>query len=103
LLYSTTVKISNRSSVKDVLIFPQLPHVGNRASDVEKYLTISLCRLQLDYVDMYLVHVPFGFVPDKTSENPAKNADGSYILDDTDLVAVWKVISHIIILVLYTS
>ncbi|PNF22801.1 hypothetical protein B7P43_G02523 [Cryptotermes secundus] len=68
----------------------QLPHVGNRASDVEKYLTTSLRRLQLDYVDLYLVHVPFGFVPDKTSENPAKNADGSYILDDTDLLAVWK-------------
>jgi diketogulonate reductase-like aldo/keto reductase len=64
---------------------------------VEKYLAISLRRLQLDYVDLYLVHVPFGFVPDKTSENPAKNADGSYILDDTDLLAVWKVISYVIV------
>jgi hypothetical protein len=53
-------------------------------------------------VDLYLVHVPFGFVPDETSENPAKNADGSYILDDTDILAVWKVISHII-LILHTS
>jgi hypothetical protein len=33
-------------------------------------------------------------VPDNTSGNPAKNADGSYVLDDTDLLAVWKVISH---------
>jgi diketogulonate reductase-like aldo/keto reductase len=78
------------------LIFSQLPHIGNRASDVEKYLTTSLCRLQLDYVDLYLIHVPFGFVPDNNSENPAKNTDGSYVLDKTDLLAVWKVTFHLI-------
>ncbi|XP_021921712.1 alcohol dehydrogenase [NADP(+)]-like isoform X2 [Zootermopsis nevadensis] len=68
----------------------KLPHIGNRASDVEMYLTTSLRRLQLDYVDLYLIHVPFGFVPDNTGENPAKNADGSFVLDDTDHLAVWK-------------
>lgn len=77
---------------KNYLIYPQLPHIGNRASDVEMYLTTSLRRLQLDYVDLYLIHVPFGFVPDNTGENPAKNADGSFVLDDTDHLAVWKVI-----------
>jgi diketogulonate reductase-like aldo/keto reductase len=96
-LFHNCIKFQTGAQLKNVLIFPQLPHVGNRASDVGKYLTISLRRLQLDYVDLYLVHVPFGFVPDKTSDNPAKNADGSYILDDTDLLAVWKVISHIIL------
>lgn len=63
---------------------------------MEKYLTTSLRRLQLDYVDLYLIHFPFGFIPDKTGENPAKDADGSYILDNTDLLAVWKVTFHLI-------
>jgi diketogulonate reductase-like aldo/keto reductase len=68
---------------------------------VEKYLTTSLRRLQLDYVDLYLIHVPFGFVPDNTGQNPAKNADGSYVLDDTDHLAVWKVTWHLILYILY--
>jgi hypothetical protein len=52
-------------------------------------------------VDLYLIHVPFGFVPDNTGENPAKNDDGSYVLDDTDHLAVWKVIWYLI-LYIYT-
>ncbi|XP_069672467.1 aldo-keto reductase family 1 member A1-like [Periplaneta americana] len=75
---------------EDLFITTKLPHVGNRASDVEKYLTTSLKRLQLDYVDMYLIHVPFGFVPDSSGENPAKNEDGSFVLDETNHDAVWK-------------
>jgi len=70
---------------------------------VEKYLTTSLRRLQLDYVDLYLIHVPFGFIPDTTSENPAKNADGSYVLDNTDLLAVWKVTFRLIFQFQYIS
>ncbi|PSN34751.1 Alcohol dehydrogenase [NADP(+)] [Blattella germanica] len=75
---------------EELFITTKLPHIGNRASDVENFLEKSLSRLQLEYVDMYLVHVPFGFVPDNTGENPAKNNDGTFVLDDTDHVAVWK-------------
>ena len=99
-VYTKTVKMCKN---REVFIFPQLPHIGNRASDVEKYLTTSLHRLQLDYVDLYLIHVPFGFIPDKNSENPAKDADGSYVLDNTDLLAVWKVTLHLIFQFQYIS
>lgn len=54
-------------------------------------------------MDLYLIHVPFGFIPDTTSENPAKDADGSYVLDNTDLLAVWKVTFHLIFQVQYIS
>nr|XP_021193608.2 1,5-anhydro-D-fructose reductase [Helicoverpa armigera] len=75
----------------DLFITTKLPHVGNRASDVEKFLDIQLKRLQTSYVDLYLIHVPFGFKCDEATLTPKVGADGSYELDmDTDHIAIWK-------------
>lgn len=38
----------------------KLPMIGCRADDVTKFLTSSLKKLQLSYVDLYLVHFPAG-------------------------------------------
>jgi len=49
-------------------------------------------KLGLDYLDMYLVHMPFAFKLDENTCTAATNEDGSYILDfNTDPVLVWKV------------
>ena len=69
----------------------QLPPVGNRAEKVEKYIKRSLDKLQLDYLDMYLVHVPFGFV-ERGEELHPTNEDGTILLDKTtNHVEIWKV------------
>ncbi|XP_076235142.1 aldo-keto reductase family 1 member A1 isoform X2 [Calliopsis andreniformis] len=76
---------------EDLFITTKLPHYGNRPSDVEKFIKLSLEKLGLDYVDMYLIHMPFAFKLDKDVYAPATHEDGSYILDtDTDPVSVWK-------------
>ncbi|XP_043496164.1 aldo-keto reductase family 1 member A1-like [Polistes fuscatus] len=76
---------------EELFVTSKLPHFGNRPSDVEKFLKLSLERLGLDYLDMYLIHMPFAFALDKNSYVPAAREDGSYILDlDTDPVSVWK-------------
>lgn len=55
-------------------------------------MNLSLQRLGLDYVDLYLIHKPFSFIQDKDSFAPAKNEDGSIMLDlRPDPIAVWKV------------
>lgn len=69
-----------------------MPHFGNRPSDVEKFIKLSLERLGLEYLDMYLVHMPFGFKLNEETHAAATDEDGNYILDfNTDPVSVWKV------------
>ncbi|KZC11208.1 Alcohol dehydrogenase [NADP(+)] A [Dufourea novaeangliae] len=76
---------------EDLFITTKLPHYGNRPSDVEKYIQLSLDKLGLDYLDMYLIHMPFAFKRDETAFAPATHEDGSYVFDlDTDPVSVWK-------------
>ncbi|XP_031768973.2 1,5-anhydro-D-fructose reductase-like [Galleria mellonella] len=76
---------------KDIFITTKLPHVGNRASDVKKFLELQLKMLQLDYVDLYLIHVSFGFHCDPEKFTPLVKPTGEYELDmETDHIATWK-------------
>lgn len=68
----------------------QLPFNANRASSVEKYLKKSLENLQLNYIDLYLIHAPFGM--QEGDEILPKDKDGKILLDPTtDHVLLWKV------------
>lgn len=55
---------------------------------------MSLERLGLDYLDLYLIHMPFSFYKDENSFAPATNPDGSFKLDLQSPLAVWKVRLH---------
>lgn len=51
----------------------------------------SLADLNLSYVDLYLIHTPFGF-PESTDGQPLRHPNGDLVLDlTTDHVAIWKV------------
>ncbi|KAK9875417.1 hypothetical protein WA026_007810 [Henosepilachna vigintioctopunctata] len=68
----------------------KLPPTGNRPEGVSKYLKKSLENLQMDYVDLYLIHVPFAFKEVGENLHPTK-ADGTIDMDiTTDHVAIWK-------------
>lgn len=68
----------------------QLPPIGNRPGDVEKWIKKSLENLQLDYIDLYLVHVPFT-LEDIGEDMHPKNEKGEVRFDTrTDHAKVWK-------------
>jgi aldehyde reductase len=76
---------------EDLFIVTKLPWHANEASRVNRFLKASLKRLQLDYVDLYLVHWPQGvkYVDDETLSPMDDN--GRMLIDPTtDIEAVWK-------------
>lgn len=63
-----------------------------RPEHVQKYIKESLAALQVDYVDLYLIHVPIGMKNVEGSLYPTLE-DGTIDWDmTTDHVAIWKVI-----------
>lgn len=76
---------SGRLKREDVFITTKLPPQGVHPDGVEEYLKTSLDALQLDYVDLYLIHFPVRVEEAK---------DRSPLLAEpleTDHIATWKV------------
>lgn len=82
---------SGKLTREELFITTKLPPQANRASSVEKFLKRSLEALQLDYVDLYLIHVPFA-VPEVDGPFLADN-DGNLLLDtESNHIKTWRVI-----------
>lgn len=65
--------------------------LGNRPDLVAEYFNASMRDLDLDYLDLYLMHTPFAFEHVPGDLHPM-NPDGTIRADlTTDLVGVWKV------------
>lgn len=87
---------SNKLKRKDLFVTTKLPMQAMHENRVEVFLKKSLGSLQLDYVDLYLVHSPIGtkFIEDGTPR----------ILDnvetvETDHIAIWKAKYYLLCLV----
>lgn len=74
---------------EDLFICTKLPPIANRVGDVERYLRKSLSDLQLDYIDLYLIHTPFALP--ETAGPFLTDANGDCVLDtSSSLVEVWQ-------------
>jgi aldehyde reductase len=61
---------------------------GTYHSRVAENLDISLSRLQMDYVDLYLMHSPMGYKEDMGGDFPIQ--DGQMVPSDVHYIDTWK-------------
>ncbi|KIH62374.1 oxidoreductase, aldo/keto reductase family protein, partial [Ancylostoma duodenale] len=54
---------SGKLKREDIFITSKLPLTAHAPEDVEKCLNMQLKALQIDYLDLYLVHCPLPFQP----------------------------------------
>jgi len=79
---------------KDVFITTKLWNSNHRPERVKPAFEASLKRLQLDYVDAYLIHTPFAFQPG--DEQDPRDEHGQVIYDrDVTLVDTWRALERL--------
>ncbi len=74
---------------EEVFIATKLWNNNHRPERVKPAFEASLKKLQLDYVDLYLIHTPFAFQPG--DEQDPRDANGNVIYDNgVTLLDTWR-------------
>src|SRR6266446_8931316 len=80
---------------EDVFIATKLWNNNYRPERVKPAFEASLKRLQLDYVDLYLIHTPFAFQPG--DEQDPRDQNGKVIYDDgVTLLETWRTLEGLV-------
>ncbi|CAH2003365.1 unnamed protein product [Acanthoscelides obtectus] len=78
---------SGRLKREDLFITTKLPICGIHEDRVEMFMKMSLENLQLDYVDLYLIHFPIGT---NYIEGYSRTPNDKAVLEKSDHIAIWK-------------
>uniref|UniRef100_G1TUM5 NADP-dependent oxidoreductase domain-containing protein n=1 Tax=Oryctolagus cuniculus TaxID=9986 RepID=G1TUM5_RABIT len=73
---------------KDIFYTSKLWCTSHRPELVQQSLEESLRKVQLDYVDLYIIHFPMALKPSK--ERIPKDENGKVMYDTVDLCATWE-------------
>jgi diketogulonate reductase-like aldo/keto reductase len=80
---------------EEVFVATKLWNNNHRPERVEPAFEASLKKLQLDYVDLYLIHTPFAFQPGE--EQDPRDADGNVIYDKgVTLLDTWRALEDLV-------
>jgi diketogulonate reductase-like aldo/keto reductase len=80
---------------EDLFVTTKLWNTNHRPERVKPALDASLRRLQLDYIDCYLIHTPFAFQPG--DEQDPRDAHGRVIYDSgVTLVETWRAMERLV-------
>lgn len=78
--YPTNNEVSTKNVLTYFAHFSQLWNTFHEPEHVERACRQSLNNLQLDYIDLYLIHFPFGYAYKNDHEQWPRNPDGSRAL-----------------------
>ncbi|WPU94478.1 aldo/keto reductase [Mucilaginibacter sabulilitoris] len=80
---------------EDIFITTKLWNTNHRPERVEPAFEASLKRLQINYLDLYLIHTPFAFQPGE--EQDPRDQNGNVIYDsDVTLADTWRAMEHLV-------
>jgi diketogulonate reductase-like aldo/keto reductase len=80
---------------EDIFVTTKLWNTNHRPERVKPAFDASLRRLQLDYVDCYLIHTPFAFRPG--DEQDPRDEQGQVIYDrGVTLIETWQALERLV-------
>jgi diketogulonate reductase-like aldo/keto reductase len=80
---------------EDVFLATKLWNNNHRPDRVRPAFEASLNKLQVDYVDLYLIHTPFAFQPG--DEQDPRDASGNVIYDrGVTLLDTWRALENLV-------
>ena len=80
---------------EDVFVATKLWNTNHRPERVKPAFEASLKRLQLDYLDLYLIHTPFAFQPGDVQD--PRDANGNVIYDrGVELLDTWGAVEKLV-------
>jgi diketogulonate reductase-like aldo/keto reductase len=80
---------------EDVFVVTKLWNTNHRPEHVKPAFESSLKKLQLDFVDLYLIHTPFAFQPG--NELDPRDASGNVIYDQgVTLLETWRALEGLV-------
>src|ERR1043165_3174749 len=81
---------------EDVFVVTKLWNTNHRPERVKPAFEASLKKLQVDYVDLYLIHTPFAFRPG--DDQDPRDANGKVIYDQgVTLLDTWKALEGLVL------
>jgi diketogulonate reductase-like aldo/keto reductase len=90
-------EVFNAGKIKreDVFVATKLWNTNHRPERVKPAFEASLKKLQLDYLDLYLIHTPFAFQPGDNQD--PRDRDGHVIYDPgVTLLDTWKAMEKLV-------
>ena len=80
---------------EDVFVTTKLWNTNHRPERVRPAFDASLRRLQVNYVDAYLIHTPYAFAPG--DDQDPRDGQGQVIYDDgVTLVETWRALERLV-------
>jgi diketogulonate reductase-like aldo/keto reductase len=81
---------------EDVFVITKLWNTNHRPERVKPAFEASLKKLQLDFVDLYLIHTPFAFQPG--DEQDPRDSNGKVLYDQgVTLLETWRALEGLVL------